>query len=170
MILLDVNVLIYAVVADLPQHAAVRPWLDRALSGTVRVGLPWHSLLGFWRITTNPRAFERPLGADEAWAQVEDWLDRPAAYLPVPGGRHRQILSTMVTDHKPTGNLVPDAHLAALALEQGLTLATTDAGFARFSGLRTVDPTRVTNPEPLDEVGEEAATGPAGADRLRGQA
>jgi hypothetical protein len=84
-ILLDVGVLIYAVAADLPQHPSARPWLDRSLSGTVRVGLPWHSLLGFWRITTNPRAFARPLGADEAWSQIEEWLDRPAAYIPVPG-------------------------------------------------------------------------------------
>lgn len=143
MILLDVNLLIYAVAADLPQHARVRPWLDEALSGTVRVGLPWHSLLGFWRITTNPRAFSHPLGADEAWTQIEDWLDRPAAYLPVPGERHRQVLASIASDLQPTGNHVPDAHLAALALEHGLTLATTDVGFARFPGLNTVDPTRM---------------------------
>jgi hypothetical protein len=144
-ILVDVNVLLYAVAADLPQHPRVRPWLDRMLSGGARVGLPWHSLLGFWRITTNPRAFEHPLGADEAWAQIEDWLDRPAAYVPVPSDRHRQILAAIAGDSKPTGNLVPDAHLVALALEHGLTLATTDAGFARFSGLRTVDPTRAAD-------------------------
>lgn len=154
MILLDVNVLIYAVVADLPQHGAVRPWLDRVLSGTARVGLPWHSLLGFWRIVTNPRAFARPLSAGEAWAYINDWLDRPAAYVPSPGDRHRQILATMATSVKPTGNLVPDAHLAALALEHGLTLATTDAGFARFSNLSTVDPTQAkVNGEHTDEAG-----------------
>jgi hypothetical protein len=152
-ILLDVNVLIYAVAADLPQNPTVRPWLDRSLSGTARVGLPWLSLLGFWRITTNPRAFERPLGADEAWAQIEEWLDRPAAYIPAPGDRHRQILSTITRENRPTGNLVPDAHLAALAIEHGLTLATTDAGFARFSGLRTVDPTQLVDGEPADDAG-----------------
>lgn len=147
MILLDVNVLIYAVTADLPQHPTVRPWLDRSLSGPVRVGLPWHSLLGFWRMTTNPRAFERPLTASEAWSQIEEWLDRPAAYIPVPSGRHRQVLATIAAETKATGNLVPDAHLAALAIEHGLTLATTDAGFARFSGLSTIDPTQVAGGE-----------------------
>jgi hypothetical protein len=153
-ILLDVNVLIYAVAADLPQHSRVRPWLDRALSGTARVGLPWHSLVGFWRITTNPRAFEHPLSATEAWAQTEEWLDRPAAYIPVPGDRHRQILSIIASDNRPIGNLVPDAHLAALALEHGLTLATTDAGFARFSGLKTVDPAQATdNEEAVEDTG-----------------
>lgn len=142
MILLDVNVLIYAVAEDLPQHPTVRPWLDRALAGTTRVGLPWHSLLGFWRIVTNPRAFERPLSAEEAWAHIDDWLDRPATYVPSPGDRHRQILADMVTRTRPVANLVPDAHLAALAIEHGLTLATTDAGFARFHGLRTLDPSQ----------------------------
>jgi uncharacterized protein len=152
-ILLDVNVLIYAVAADLPAHPTVRPWLDRSLSGTARVGLPWHSLLGFWRITTNPRAFERPLSADEAWSQIEEWLDRPAAYIPVPANRHRQILATVTREIKPTGSLVPDSHLAALAIEHGLTLATTDAGFARFSGLRTIDPTKVVGGEVADDSG-----------------
>lgn len=142
MILVDVNVLIYAVVPSLPQHPRVRPWLDEALSGPVRVGLPWPSLLGFWRITTNPRLFEQPLSAGEAWAQIEDWLDRPAAYIPLPGDRHRSVLANVAADSSPTGNLVPDAHLAALAIEHGLTLATTDAGFARFAGLNIVDPTR----------------------------
>lgn len=153
MILLDVNVLIYAVAADLPAHPTVRPWLDRSLSGTARVGLPWHSLLGFWRITTNPRAFEYPLSAADAWAQIEEWLDRPAAFIPVPGDRHRQVLSTIAKESKPAGNLVPDAHLAALAIEHGLTLATTDAGFARFPGLSTIDPTQVAASEPAGDAG-----------------
>lgn len=153
MILLDVNVLIYAVAADLPQHPRVRPWLDRSLSGTVRVGLPWHSLLGFWRITTNPRAFERPLGAHEAWSQIEEWLDRPAAYIPVPGDRHRLVLAAITKEIRPAGNLVPDTHLAALAIEHGLTLATTDAGFARFPGLSTIDPAQVANSEGTGDSG-----------------
>jgi hypothetical protein len=102
-ILVDVNVLLYAVAADLPQHPRVRPWLDRMLSGGARVGLPWHSLLGFWRITTNPRAFEHPLGADEAWAQIEDWLDRPAAYVPL--AEDGQLRSTFAD--QPRGQVGP---------------------------------------------------------------
>jgi hypothetical protein len=94
-ILVDVNVLLYAVAADLPQHPRDRPRLDRMLSGGARVGLPWHSLLGFWRITTNRRAFEHPLSADEAWAQIEDSLDRPAAYVPVQGPFQDQASSTI---------------------------------------------------------------------------
>lgn len=162
MILVDVNVLIYAVAADLPQHTAVRPWLDTTLAGPARVGLPWHSLLGFWRITTNPRAFDRPLGADEAWAQICDWLDRPAAYLPAPGDGHRQVLADIVTSTRPTGNLVPDAHLAALAIEHGLTLATTDGGFARFRGLRIVDPTQL-------ETSDQQTPRPQRAETIEGR-
>lgn len=77
----------------------------------------------------------------EAWDQVGEWLDRPAAYIPVPGDRHRRALDEIVSRVRPTGNLVPDADLAALAIEHGMALATTDTGFARFPGLRTVDPT-----------------------------
>jgi hypothetical protein len=161
-ILVDVNVLIYAVDSDAPQHPAVQPWLDRALSGLARVGLPWHSLLGFWRITTNPRAFERPLRADEAWAQISDWLDRPAAYVPTPGERHRQILDSMVATIRPAGNLVPDAHLAALAIEHGLMLATTDTGFSRFSNLRTVDPSQEPTAGDHPNDAEETDSGSRG--------
>ncbi len=146
MILVDVNVLIYAVGADFSQHRAVRSWLDTALAGTVRVGLPWHSLLGFWRVTTNPRAFAEPLTADEAWGHIEDWLTRPAAYIPGPGDRHREVLKDIVAAIRPTANLVLDSHLAAMAVEHGLTLATTDAGFARFPGLRIVDPSGPPTP------------------------
>ncbi len=139
MILVDANLLVYAQVASLPRHEAAKQWLDGQLSGRVRVGLPWQSLLAFTRLTVNPRIFEHPQPVDHAWAQVSDWLDAPSAWVPTPTERHREVLATLI-GQVTTANLVPDAHLAALAVEHGLVLASTDTGFARFKGLRWDNP------------------------------
>jgi hypothetical protein len=104
------------------------------------VGLPWPSLLGFLRLVTNPRVFERPAPIRSAWQQVEEWLDCEAAWIPAPTERHRQVLGRLVTEATVRANLVPDAHLAALAIEHGLVLASTDGDFARFPGLRFENP------------------------------
>ena len=144
MILLDANLLIYARVAEMPQHARARDWLDQRLNGVTPVGLPWPTLLGFVRIVTNRRAFQQPLAVAAAWQQVEDWLDCPVAWIPAPTDRHRAILAALLRNEVAGADLVPDAHLAALAIEHGLTLCSADRDFARFSGLRWENPLTAT--------------------------
>lgn len=140
MILVDANLLIYAFADSFPQHAAARAWLHDRLNGSVRVGLPWPSLLAFVRVVTNPRVFDRPADVGTAWRQVERWLSSPVAWLPPPSETHASVLGALLTATGAAGNLVPDAHLAALAIEHGLTLCTTDGDFARFGGLRWENP------------------------------
>ena len=140
MILVDANLLIYAQVDTFPQHEQARTWLDGRLNGTAPVGLPWPSLLGFLRITTNPRVFARPAAISDAWRQVQAWLDCERAWIPPPTERHREVLGGLLGAPGVQANLVPDAHLAALALEHGLVLCSTDGDFARFPGLRWENP------------------------------
>jgi len=139
-ILVDANLLVYAVSANVPQHRAARSWLDDRLNGSVRVGLPWASLLAFLRLVTNARIFERPLGMAVAWNQVEAWLGCGPAWIPSPTDRHGQVLAQLLAEPGIQGNLVPDAHLAALAIEHGLELCSTDGDFARFAKLRWLNP------------------------------
>ena len=140
MILLDFNILIYATNAEADEHAKSRVWLDGQLSGVTPVGLPWVSLLGFLRIATNPRAFRRPLTMVSAWQQVTTWLSAETAWTPAPTERHATVLGGLQALPGLQGNLVPDAHLAALAIEHGLTLCSTDGDFARFPGLSWRNP------------------------------
>ena len=135
MILLDANLLVYAKFSDLPQHAASRDFLEKSMNRPARVGLPWPSLLAFVRLASNPRIFAKPLSAEDAWAQVCEWLDHPRVWVPEPTPDHREVLGRFLVDGRATGNLVPDAHLAALAVCHGLTLCSTDSDFARFDGL-----------------------------------
>jgi len=139
-ILVDANLLIYAVAPMVPQHERARAWLDDRLNASAPVGLPWASLLAFVRLVSHPRMFHNPRPVAEAWGQVEAWLESPAAWIPLPTERHREILGRVLRDSVATTTLVPDAHLAALALEHGLTLCSTDGDFARFSGLRWENP------------------------------
>jgi toxin-antitoxin system PIN domain toxin len=139
-ILLDVNILIYARNSADPHHASAVAWLDDRLNGTARVGLPWLTLLGFLRISTHLGAFRSPLTMSEAWTQVRDWLSADPAWIPQPTERHTEILGQLLGRPGVLGNLVPDAHLAALAIEHGLTLCSTDGDFARFPGLRWENP------------------------------
>ena len=147
MILVDANLLVYAHVASLPQHQAARVWLDSRLNGPTPVGLPWPTLLGFVRLISNPRIFEQPQTISAAWSQVEEWLTCSVVWIPQPTERHREILGSLMTDTLARSNLVPDAHLAALAIEHGLTLCSTDRDFARFSDLRWDDPLHGRKPE-----------------------
>ena len=140
MILVDANLLVYAHVSSTPEHAKARAWLDGCLNGVAPVGLPWASLLGFLRLVTNPRIFRRPARASEAWAQVESWLDTDTAWIPQPTERHREIFGALMGRPFVQANLVPDAHLAALATEHGLLLCSSDADFAKFKGLRWENP------------------------------
>lgn len=146
MILVDVNLLLYAHIGAFQQHERARSWLDGQLNGRAPVGLPWAALLGFLRVATNPRIFERPAPLDEAWQQVGDWLDSPVAWIPQPTDRHRHVLDRLIGSYDIRGDLVPDAHLAALAIEHGLMLCSTDGDFAHFEGLRWRNP--LTDPAP----------------------
>jgi toxin-antitoxin system PIN domain toxin len=139
-ILVDANILLYARVAGFSQHEPARTWLDEKLNGAPRVGLPWQSLLAFVRLASNPRVFERPLNAVEAWSQAEEWLACPPAWAPAPTEKHGEILATLISVVGNRPNLLPDASLAALALEHGLILCSTDADFARFPGLQWDNP------------------------------
>lgn len=140
--LLDANLLLYAVNKGATQHRAAADWLTEQLNGPRRVGLPWQSLGAFHRIATHPRAFRRPLSSATAWERVTDWLAAPVAWIPEPGPGHARILGELIVEHDVRGNLVPDATLAALAIEHGLTLCSTDTDFARFDGLRWENPLR----------------------------
>ena len=140
MILVDANLLIYAYVAGVRQHEAARVWLDENLNGTARVGLPWPSLLSFVRLVSNPRVFERPQAVSTAWRQVEKWLQCEPVWIPQPTDRHREILGALLSKAGQRSNLVPDAHLAALAIEHGLKLCSTDGDFARFPDLQWENP------------------------------
>ncbi|HEY4364338.1 MAG TPA: TA system VapC family ribonuclease toxin [Bryobacteraceae bacterium] len=139
MILVDAGLLIYAS-TPCPEQEAARTWLDGRLNGDSRVGLPWQSLTGFMRLVTNPRMYRNnAVTVREAWGQVEDWLGCPTVWVPEPTERHREVLGRML-GAAGGGHLVPDAELAALALEHGLTLCSTDGDFARYPGLRWQNP------------------------------
>ncbi len=139
MILVDANLLVYAHVTSLPQHQTARVWLDERLNGSPPVGLPWPTFLSFVRLVSNPRIFEQPQSIADAWNQVGEWLACPVVWIPQPTDRHRDILGSLL-GAIGRSNLVPDAHLAALAIAHGLTLCSTDRDFARFPNLRWDDP------------------------------
>ncbi|MBA2419682.1 MAG: type II toxin-antitoxin system VapC family toxin [Thermoleophilaceae bacterium] len=138
--LLDANLLVFAVHEESPSHSSARDWLQEVLRGARRVGFPWQSIGAFLRITTNPRIFARPLPPAVAWERVSDWLDSGIAWVPEPGRRHAEILGGLITRHHVSGNLVPDTQLAALAIEHGVTLCSADSDFARFAEVRWVNP------------------------------
>jgi toxin-antitoxin system PIN domain toxin len=138
--LLDANLLLYAVHRSSRHHLRTRDWLTDQLNGPRRVGLPWQSLAAFLRIATHPRAFERPLDPSHAWARVTDWLACEVAWIPQPGPRHATLLGGLIARHDVRGNLIPDAQLAALALEHGLAVCSADTDFARFTELEWRNP------------------------------
>ena len=140
MILVDANLLLYAANRTAPDHTRARTWLDDRLNGSVAVGLPWPSLLAFVRLTTNPAILKHPITTANAWRQVDEWLACEPAWTPVPGEGHRRIVGGFLKASWMTSQLVPDAHLAALAIEHGLTLQSTDGDFARFPGLKWENP------------------------------
>jgi uncharacterized protein len=141
MYLVDANILVYATDAAARQHDASRSWLDDELTrGPRYVGLPWPSILAYLRLVTNPRIYSPPAHPAEAWQRVEEWLVRPGAWIPAPGSRHRQLLGEIIENVGPTGNLVPDAHLAALAREHGLTIVSTDTDFGKFRDVAWLNP------------------------------
>ena len=140
MILVDANLLIYAYHPRAVQHRASREWLESVLSGEELVRFAWLSLWAFLRITTNPRVFEQPLTASEAHQAISSWLAQPVAGILDPGERHWQILATLMDQGQTAGPLVMDAVIAAIAIEHGATLCTTDQDFSRFRNLKVKNP------------------------------
>ena len=140
MILVDANILIYAFDVDSPQHGPAHTWLEGSLNAATRVALPWPSLLAFLRIATNPRVMQRPASMAAARAQARSWLACPAVWIPLPGERHAEILDGLLAAPGVHGNLVMDSHIAALAIEHGLQVYSTDSDFARFPNLRWINP------------------------------
>ncbi len=138
--MVDANILLYAEDSRSPLHEAARRWWDGQLSRATPIYLAWMVINAFIRIGTNPRVFERPLSIEEAAARVDGWLNQPPVRLAVPTARHWRLLSRLLREGKATANLVTDAHMAAVAIEYGCTLFSTDADFSRFSGLQWKNP------------------------------
>lgn len=140
MILVDANILIYAS-TPCPWHDKAAAWLDHQITEGPRVGLPWECLTAFLRIVTNPRVYSgKAVSVETAWERIEAWLACPTVWVPVPTERHAASLKRVLGTASRGGNLIPDAQIAALAIEHGLTLCTSDAGFARFPGLKRMNP------------------------------
>ena len=140
MILVDANLLLYAEDALSPQHAPACKWWDAQLSGSAPVCLCWTVLGAFIRIGTNPRVFAHPLTLEQAIVRVESWLAQPCVRLISPAERHWTVFQQMLVKGQAVANLVTDAHLAALAVEHGCELCSTDRDFVRFPGLRWRNP------------------------------
>ena len=131
----------YAVHRQFEAHADAKAWLDDRLNGTNRVGLPWAALLAFVRLSASARVLSRPIRLSDATAVVGAWLELPVTWTPQPTEQHSHTLATLLAGESKA-DLVPDAHIAAIAIEHGLTLCSTDRDFARFDGLRWIDPLR----------------------------
>ncbi|MFZ3210339.1 MAG: TA system VapC family ribonuclease toxin [Terriglobales bacterium] len=140
MILVDSNLLLYAFDAGAKRHAEARSWLENVLDSSEQVGLAWVALLAFIRIGTNPSALSRAFSVEEATTIVASLLEQRSVLVLHPGERHWTLLRQLLVDAQARGDLVTDAHLAALAIEHGAVVCTTDRDFARFPGLRWRNP------------------------------
>jgi toxin-antitoxin system PIN domain toxin len=138
--LVDANLLLYARDADSPHFQAAHHWLRGQLSSLSRVGLPWPVLLAYVRIASNRRIFPNAIPAARLWEDVCEWLAMPQVWVPEATDRHTEVMTELLADVGHRSDLVPDAHLAALAIGHGLTLCSTDRDFARFRGLRWENP------------------------------
>lgn len=140
MIIVDANLALYAYDASSPRHDAARRWFEDALNGREEVRFALVSLLAFIRISTSSAIFRRPMRSAQAIDIVTTWLDRPNVRVATPSERHWSVLSDVASVGQARGPQLMDAHLAALAIEHGATLATTDRDFLRFPRLRLLDP------------------------------
>ncbi len=140
MILVDANVLIYAIDEDSPQHPPAREWLEQAFAGFEPIGLPWIVLLAFVRLVTRPAIVRHPLPAAAALAYVDEWLSLPAVQPVSPGPGHWAVLRTLLATAGTAGNLTTDAHIAAQALELAAPICSADRDFLRFPGVKLVGP------------------------------
>ena len=132
----DVNLLLYAVNGDSPQHDTAREWIEASFARAAGIAFAWPALVGFLRLSTRSGIFARPLPVEDALAVVDAWLQHPRAQVITPTSRHAALLSGLLLGAGSGGNLVSDAHLAALAIEHGAELGTFDRDFSRFAGLR----------------------------------
>lgn len=128
--------LVYATDEDAPLHERARSWLLGAFAGREAIGFAWNVLLAFARLSTHAGVFPRPLSPEQSMDLVELWLAQPAAVLVEPGRRHLRLLRGLLLESGTAGNVVNDAHLAALALEHGATIVSFDRDFGRFEGVR----------------------------------
>jgi len=140
MIVPDINLLIYAYDVNAKKHTMAMSWWERCLAGTETVGLAWVAALGFLRIFTNPKVFANPMPVQTATAHVRSWLEHPQVQILHPGPRHADIFFAYLNQLGTAANLTTDAHLAALAQEYQAVLHTADTDFARFAGLRWINP------------------------------
>jgi toxin-antitoxin system PIN domain toxin len=138
--IVDANILLYAVDARSPHNERAGRWLETALNGNARVGFPWATIGAFLRISTHPRISDHPLTATQAWLLVDAWLRQPTAWVPAANERTVAILGQLVADLNLTANLIPDAQLAALAMENGVAVVSADTDFARFPQCTWVNP------------------------------
>lgn len=140
--IVDLNVLLYAVNSDAALHQRARTWWEAAVNDEETIGLPWVVLLGFLRLTTNPRIFPRPLAPGAAAARVDTWLARENIRIVSEKDGHWESLKALLQHSGTAGNITTDAHLAALAMTHDAVLVSSDADFARFKGLRWENPLR----------------------------
>lgn len=142
MIILDTNILVYAHIPDLPQHEPVSSWLESTLStGRPSIGIIWHVLGGFLRITTNPRVFREPLSIKTARTHIDDLLSHPFVQLVSTTEKHWPIFSNLLTEMNAAGDVVMDTHVAAMAVEYRAAVASADKDFRRFSDhVKIIDP------------------------------
>lgn len=138
--LVDANILLFAADASSAHHQQAADWLTEQLNSDRRVALPWESLAAFVRIATHPRAAAQPLTPAAAWSHVEEWLAVPIVWVPVATDEHAAVFGRLVTKYNLAGNLIPDAHLAALAIQHGLTVCSADTDFARFREISWLNP------------------------------
>jgi hypothetical protein len=142
MIIIDVNLLLYAINEGSPHRVRARKWLERTFAGTEAIAMPWLVVLGFLRISTNARVFATPLRAEEAIAIVDGWFAQPNVARLEPGPRHWRVLRGLLAGTGVAGNLASDAHLAAISIEHDCELCSADTDFARFPGLKYTNPLR----------------------------
>lgn len=140
MIIPDVNLLVYAYNADAPQHQRARRWWEQCLRGAQPVAIPWVVGLGYVRIMTSQTVLQRPMNPATALGHVRLWLEQPIVQVVQPGPRHLSILEGFSEAGVLSATLMTDAHIAALAMESQATVHSNDSDFARFAGLRWVNP------------------------------
>ncbi len=140
MIIVDVNLLLYAVISGFPQHDSARAWWEQAINGPAEVGLTSPALFGFLRIATNPKALTNPMSGPAAIGHVTRWLDQPNVRFLTPGSRHLGLAFGLIEAVGTAGNLTTDVQLAAFAIENEAELHSNDSDFARFPALRWVNP------------------------------
>jgi len=141
-ILIDTNLWLYACLQESPHHSSARAWLEATFNNQELIALPWNVVLAVLRISTQPRMMREPLSPSQAMDLVEGWLQHLLVTVVHPGPDHWSILRQLLEEAGTAGNLTPDAHLAALAIENNCTLVSADSDFQRFPGLRFRNPLR----------------------------